>query len=276
MRVDENPCSLNEDGADPTSIEFSAETVYPLRLQRFLARAGVASRRGSEDLMTAGRVTVNGEVVTELGSKVDPLSDVVRVDGSIVKWGSPSIYLMLNKPAGYVTTMHDPQGRPCVAELVPTHDYPGLFPIGRLDHDTTGLLLFSTDGDFGNALLHPRHKVMKTYEALVEGILTEEEATLLRDGIELSDGMTLPAQIIRGVSERPFRARNIQTQVTCIIREGRKRQVKRMFNAVGHPVVTLRRSAFASLTLGDLPEGSWRMLTDTEVRTLYAASERNR
>ena len=272
MSVSEKSCTPPEDDGDRIRFAMSTDVVYPLRLQRFLARAGVASRRGSEDLMTAGRVMVNGEVVTALGSKVDPLSDVVTVDGHIVKWGSPPIYLMLNKPAGYVTTMNDPQGRSCIAELVPTDTYPGLFPVGRLDHDTTGLLLFSTDGDFGNGLLHPRYKVMKTYEALVEGTFTEEDATILREGIELSDGVTLPAQIIIGLTERPFRARTVQTQVTCIIREGRKRQVKRMFNAVDHPVIKLHRSAFGPLTLGDLAEGSWRMLTDTEIQALYAAS----
>ncbi len=125
------------------------ERLVPMRLQRFLARSGVASRRGSENLMTAGRVTVNGVVATELGTKVDPLSDVVAVDGVVVEPSQGSAYLMLNKPAGYITSMSDPHGRPTVAELVPCERFPGLFPVGRLDFDTTGLLLFTTDGDFG-------------------------------------------------------------------------------------------------------------------------------
>ncbi|MEG0504464.1 MAG: S4 domain-containing protein, partial [Raoultibacter sp.] len=132
------------------------ERIVPMRLQKFLARAGAASRRGSENLMTAGRVTVNGVVTSELGSKVDPLVDEVAVDGIIVKLSDEPVTLMLNKPKGVITTMSDPQGRTCVASLVPTDRYPGLYPIGRLDFDTTGLLLFSTDGELGHALLHPR------------------------------------------------------------------------------------------------------------------------
>uniref|UniRef100_UPI0022E1E4E4 pseudouridine synthase n=1 Tax=Eggerthella sinensis TaxID=242230 RepID=UPI0022E1E4E4 len=154
------------------------ELVVPMRLQKFLARAGAASRRGSENLMTAGRVTVNGDVVTELGSKVDPLVDEVAVDGAVVRLADGPITLMLHKPAGFVTTMSDPQGRPTVAELVPTERYPGLFPIGRLDYDTTGLLLFSTDGELGNGLLHPKHHVTKRYLACVEGTPTERELAL--------------------------------------------------------------------------------------------------
>ena len=162
--------------------------IVPMRLQKFLARAGAASRRGSENLMTAGRVTVNGEVVTELGSKVDPLVDEVAVDGAVVRLADGPVTIMLHKPAGFVTTMSDPQGRPTVAELVPTERYPGLFPIGRLDFDTTGLLLFSTDGELGNGLLHPKHHVTKRYLACVEGRPTERDLEFLRRGIELDDG----------------------------------------------------------------------------------------
>ena len=142
-----------------------------MRLQRFLARAGVASRRGSEDLMTAGRVTVNGEVATELGTKVDVDRDHIEVDGMPVKLNQGAVYLMLYKPTGYLTTMSDPHERPCVAELVPRDRFPGLFPVGRLDRDTTGLLLFTTDGDLSQDLLHPSKHVYKTYQALVDGHL---------------------------------------------------------------------------------------------------------
>ncbi|MDO5791890.1 MAG: pseudouridine synthase, partial [Coriobacteriia bacterium] len=170
------------------------ERLVPMRLQKFLARAGAASRRGSENLMTAGRVTVNGQVVTELGSKVDPLVDQVAVDGVPVRLEGGPVTIMLHKPAGYVTTMSDPQGRPTVAELVPTDRFPGLFPIGRLDFDTTGLLLFSTDGELGNGLLHPRHHVEKRYLALVNGKPTPEQLAQLERGIQLDDGMTAPAK----------------------------------------------------------------------------------
>jgi 23S rRNA pseudouridine2605 synthase len=249
-----------------------------MRLQKFLARAGAASRRGSEDLMTAGRVTVNGAVVRELGSKVDPLIDEVCIDGVPVSLASANTYTMLNKPAGYLTTMDDPQGRPTVKELAPCSKYPGLFPVGRLDFDTTGLLLFMTDGELAHRLLHPRHKVAKRYRALVDGVLTEDGAARLRAGVVLADGPTQPAIIERGeTSEKQLSARErlrleadggfspYQTLVWCTITEGRKRQVKRMFAHIGHPVLALEREAFGPLELGALKQGSWRHLTTEEV-----------
>ena len=159
--------------AGVTTPAGDTQPVYPhtMRLQRFLARAGVASRRGSEDLMTAGRVTVNGQVATELGTKVDVDRDHIEVDGMPVKLNQGAVYLMLYKPTGYLTTMSDPQERPCVADLVPRDRFPGLFPVGRLDRDTTGLLLFTTDGDLSQDLLHPSKHVYKTYQALVDGHL---------------------------------------------------------------------------------------------------------
>ena len=181
-----------------------APRIVPMRLQKFLARAGAASRRGSENLMTAGRVTVNGQVVTELGSKVDPLVDQVAVDGVVVRLADGPVTVMLHKPAGFVTTMSDPQGRPTVAQLVPVDRYPGLFPIGRLDADTTGLLLFSTDGDLGNGLLHPKHHVAKRYLACVEGRPAERDLARLRRGVELDDGLTAPAdaRLVEGPAAR--------------------------------------------------------------------------
>ncbi len=270
--------------------------LVPMRLQKFLARAGAASRRGSENLMTAGRVTVNGEVVTELGSKVDPLVDVVAVDGVVVKLGDGSTTIMMHKPAGVITTMHDQLERPCVADLAPIDRYPGLFPIGRLDTDTTGLLLFSTDGELGNGLLHPRHHVKKVYLACVEGAPTAKQLDQLRRGIQLDDGMTqpaeveilqgrkveraaemlvMPSQVVRGGSrvyaeilKERSRARSY---VSIGIREGRYHQVKRMFAAIGHPVVALHRDTFGPLDLGTLERGSWRVLSDSEVASLKAA-----
>lgn len=272
------------------------DRIVPMRLQKFLARAGAASRRGSENLMTAGRVTVNGVVVTELGSKVDPLVDEVAVDGVPVRLADGPVTLMLHKPAGPLTTMSDPFGRPTVAELVPTDRYPGLFPIGRLDQDTTGLLLFSTDGDLGNHLLHPRHHVLKRYYALVEGAPSEPQLDRLRSGIVLDDGPTQPAQarLLAGAEEaaaralleapglpadasRQYRAARAarakkRTVVEIGLREGRKHQVKRMLDAVGHPVVALHRAAFGPLELGDLPRGGWRLLSAEEVAALRRAS----
>ena len=253
-----------------------AQPVYPhtMRLQRFLARAGVASR-GSEDLMTAGRVTVNGEVATELGTKVDVDRDHIEVDGMPVKLDQGAVYLMLYKPTGYLTTMSDPQERPCVADLVPRDRFPGLFPVGRLDRDTTGLLLFTTDGDLSQDLLHPSKHVYKTYQALVDGELSDRDLTPLRRGIELDDGLCQPA-ICRVITAREAEAVAPQgvkpgtTAVEVIIREGRKNQVKRMLGKIHHPVIRLHRSNFAGLELKDVAKGSWRELTDREVQILKA------
>lgn len=270
--------------------------VVPLRLQKFLARAGAASRRGSENLMTAGRVTVNGQVVTELGSKVDPLVDEVAVDGIVVRREGVPVTIMLHKPIGILTTMSDPQGRPTVADLVPVSRYPGLFPIGRLDRDTTGLLLFSTDGDLGHALLRPAGHVTKSYTALVEGCPGERRLESLRAGIELDDGPTLPAEVellsgpdadqaLRSLCVPPVappgsskeyvaikRARSMSRAVVRIgIHEGRKRQVRRMFRAIGHPVLALHRDTFGPVGLGDLSGGSWRVLSREEEEALRRA-----
>lgn len=252
-----------------------AQPVYPhtMRLQRFLARAGVASRRGSEDLMTAGRVTVNGQVATELGTKVDVDRDHIEVDGMPVKLNQGAVYLMLYKPTGYLTTMSDPQERPCVADLVPRDRFPGLFPVGRLDRDTTGLLLFTTDGDLSQDLLHPSKHVYKTYQALVDGHLTDRDLTPLRRGIELDDGLCQPAicRVINTREAEPVAPQGIKpgtTAVEVIIREGRKNQVKRMLSKIHHPVIRLHRCNFAGLELKDVAKGSWRELTDREVQIL--------
>lgn len=259
------------------------ERIVPMRLQRFLARAGAASRRGSESLMTAGRVRVNGIVVTELGSKVDPAHDVVTVDGQVFSIADRPTYLILNKPAGYVTTMRDPHADACVAELVPCDRYPGLFPVGRLDRDTTGLLLFTTDGDASHALLHPSHHVEKRYVALVDGRVSDAELVPLRRGITLDDGPCSPAKAVvldpRRAEARPVlrggsaRGRSI---VALTIHEGRKHQVKRMLEAIGHPVVRLHRDAFGPLGLDGLAEGAWRLLDDRETDALLRPTQKER
>ena len=239
----------------------------PLRLQKFLARAGVASRRGSENLMTAGRVCVNGEVVRELGSKVDPLVDIVTVDDKVVTYPNTPVTLMLNKPKGFITTMSDPFNRPCVASLVPIDRYPGLFPIGRLDADTTGLLLFTTDGELGNRLMHPRHHVSKTYIATVSGFVSNTSLEPLRLGIELEDGLTLPAIVDIQSADKA------SSELVISIKEGRKRQVRRMFEAIDHPVIHLHRSRVGDLELKDLSEGKWRELSDLEYKLLAEYEE---
>lgn len=237
--------------------------VVPMRLQKFLARAGVASRRASENLMTAGKVSVNGAVVSELGAKVDPLVDEVRVDGRVVSLADEPVTIMLHKPAGVITTMKAQSDRPIVADIVPLDEYPALYPIGRLDADTTGLLLFSTDGALGHGLLHPSHHVPKTYRACIKGSLTDKQADMLRHGVELDDGPTQPAEV-----ELVGGARDV---VRITVHEGRYHQVKRMFEAVGHPVKSLHRETFGPLSLGKLKPGKWRELSADEVALLKAA-----
>ncbi|HEY5540592.1 MAG TPA: pseudouridine synthase [Coriobacteriia bacterium] len=244
--------------------QADGERVVSMRVQKFLARAGVASRRGSEDLMTAGRVKVNGAVVTELGVKVDPNTDVVSVDGKVVTLAEQPVYIALHKPTGVVTTMSDPQGRTTVADLVPSKEHPGLFPVGRLDYETTGLLLFTTDGELSHRILHPRWKVEKTYRVLVDGRVEEPELDRLREGVSLDDGLTAPARV---TSLR----RGTTSYCEIAIREGRKRQVRRMFSAIGHPVIELHRVSFGPVAIGDLSKASWRYLTPQEVAELKAA-----
>lgn len=242
--------------SDATPEKTSAE-----RVQKYLSRAGVASRRAAEELIIAGRVSVNGCTVTSLGEKIDPSADRVEVDGRPVDLPSSLWYLMLNKPAGVVTTLDDPQGRPTVAQYVPD-GAPRLFPVGRLDFGTTGLLLLTNDGEFAHLLMHPRHHVAKVYQAGVDGVPDDGDLRALREGIDLDDGRTAPAEA-RVIARGSGRA-----SVELTLREGRKRQVRRMLSALGHPVRELTRVAYGPLALGDLPEGGVRRLTDAEVRAL--------
>jgi 23S rRNA pseudouridine2605 synthase len=226
-----------------------------MRLAKYLAHAGVASRRAAEDLIRAGRVSVAGEIVTDPARDVDEASDV-RFDGDRVAPESLEVH-MLNKPAGVVSTARDTHGRPTVIELVPSGRR--LYPVGRLDADTTGLILLTNDGELANRLTHPRYGVPRTYLARVEGgPVPEHKLRRLREGVELDDGLTAPAkvrQVERGVLE-------------LTIKEGRKRQVRRMCDAIGHPVTELTRIAFGPLRLQDLAPGRHRRLTQAEVERL--------
>ena len=226
-----------------------------MRLNAFLARAGVASRRGADELIKAGRVAVNGErgqLNTVVGAH-----DRVEVDGTEVA-RQRLRYVLLHKPAGVVTTARDPQGRPTVVELVPAE--PRVVPVGRLDADTTGALLLTNDGQLAHRLAHPRYGVEKTYVAEVEGDPGEDALARVREGLELDDGRTAPA-----------RARRLgRGRVELVLHEGRKHQVKRMLAAVGHPVTRLHRSAYAGLTLEGLEPAEWRELEPFEVDRLRA------
>jgi 23S rRNA pseudouridine2605 synthase len=229
-----------------------------VRLNAYLARAGVASRRGADELIKAGRVRVNGvpgELNTFVGAK-----DTVEVDGRPVEKQALA-YLLLHKPAGVVTTARDPHGRPTVVGLVPAE--PRVVPVGRLDADTTGALLLTNDGALAHRLAHPRYEVDKVYEAEIEGDPDGAALARLREGIELDDGRTAPAQ-----------ARRLgQGRVELTVHEGRKHQVKRMLEAVGHPVRRLHRSRYAGLDLRGLAAGEWRHLTKAEVARLRALVE---
>jgi 23S rRNA pseudouridine2605 synthase len=226
-----------------------------MRLNAYLARAGVASRRGADELIRAGRVRVNGEVAG-LATFVEP-RDTVEVDDSPIE-PEPLTYVLLHKPAGVVTTARDPQGRSTVVGLV-GHER-RVVPVGRLDADTTGALLLTNDGPLAHRLMHPRYEVDKVYEAEVEGEPSDEALVQLAEGVELEDGMTSPAKVDR---LGPWR-------VELTIHEGRKHQVKRMLQAVGHPVRRLHRSRYAGLTLDGLEPGEWRELTPEEVANLRA------
>jgi 23S rRNA pseudouridine2605 synthase len=226
-----------------------------MRLNAYLARAGVASRRGAEELIRAGRVRVNGEVAG-LATFVEP-RDTVEVDGNSIE-PEPLTYVLLHKPAGVVTTARDPRGRPTVVGLV-GHER-RVVPVGRLDADTTGALLLTNDGPLAHRLMHPRYEVDKVYEAEVEGEPSDQALAQLAEGVELDDGRTSPAKVDRLSS----------SHLELTIHEGKKHQVKRMLQAVGHPVRRLHRSRYAGLTLDGLAPGEWRELTPDEVAMLRA------
>ncbi len=225
------------------------------RLQKVLARRGFGSRRACEELVTAGRVRVNRQPA-RLGQRVDPERDVVEVDGVPVGVRPGLVYYLLNKPRGVVTTASDPQGRPTVTALVPPE--PRVFPVGRLDADSEGLLLLTNDGELAHRLAHPRYGVEKVYEVDVEGVPSEEALRRLAEGVELEDGRTAPAGVRRLGAAK----------LELTLHEGRKHQVKRMCEAVGHPVRRLHRSRYAGLTVDDVPSGRWRALARDEVEAL--------
>jgi 23S rRNA pseudouridine2605 synthase len=234
-----------------------------LRLQKLISQAGVASRRAAEKLIAEGRVTVNGETVTEMGTKADPARDDIRVDGRRIKATERLRYILLYKPAGYVTTRSDPQHRRTVIDLLRgVREY--VYPVGRLDYDTQGVLLVTNDGDLAAKLTHPRHQVDRTYEASVAGMPDDEAIDRLRRGIPLDGRRTQPADVL--VVNKGRRDRNGVLIIT--IREGRNRQVRRMLEAVGHPVESLRRIRFGPLGIRGLRPGDWRDLTDAEVEKL--------
>lgn len=232
------------------------------RLQKIIRDAGFASRREAEQWILEGRVQVNGKIITDLGSKADDKKDEILVDGMPL-YKEKKVYFLFFKPKGIVTTLKDPQKRKTIQEFfkkIPER----VFPVGRLDLDTEGLLLVTNDGDLMQGLLHPSKEIDKTYEAWVEGILDQDTIQKLKNGVLLSDGLTAPAKVKILKTEKDKDCSYIQ----IVIHEGKNRQVRRMMGAVGHPTISLRRTCFASLTLKDLKVGEYRPITEVELKKL--------
>lgn len=232
-----------------------------MRIAKYLAHNGIASRRQCEALIKAGQVKVNGTTITALGTQVDPSADKIELSGKIIKNSQPAVYLLLNKPPGYICSAYDPQGRPTVLDLIKDRSE-RIYPVGRLDYDTSGLIILSNDGEFTNLMIHPRYKMKKTYEAWVQGRIQDKELQPLRRGLMLEDGPTAPAAV------RLLRQEANKSLIEIVIHEGRKRQVKRMCAAIGHPVLELKRTRLGSLSLDGLEEGHYRHLSDTEIENL--------
>lgn len=234
------------------------------RLQKVLAEAGVASRRKSEEMIRAGRVEVNGQTVRDMGVKVDPKQDAIKVDGRPIRQ-EKKVYVLFNKPKGVITSASDPEGRKTVASFF-TDIRERIYPVGRLDYDTEGLLLLTNDGEFAHLLTHPRHHVPRTYLATVKGVPHGTKLDKLRSGVELEDGLTSPAE----AEYYDIDPDKNETIVQVTIYEGRNRQVRRMFEAIGHPVQKLKRIKFGPILLAGVPRGKYRHLTAEEIKELRA------
>lgn len=236
-----------------------SETV---RLQKYLAGCGIASRRKAEEIIAQGRVTVDDQVVTAMGVQIMPSSQKIRLDGKLLTPQNDFLYVLLNKPRGYVTTLSDPQGRPIVTSLL--HGINArLFPVGRLDLDTEGALILTNDGELAQKIQHPSYEITKTYETLVLGRPSEKKIRLLEHGILLEGKITAPAKLM-------VIARNTgTTNIRITIHEGRKRQVKKMFQAIGHPVLHLKRIAYGNLFLQGLSTGKYRFLTQEDLKKIF-------
>ena len=237
------------------------------RLHKVLAAVGVASRRESERLIAEGRVAVDGQTIIQMGVKVDPDRQSITLDGRPIGLAPKKVYVLLNKPKGYVTTRSDPHATHTVMELVSEVPVP-IYPVGRLDRETEGVLILTNDGDFTQKMTHPRHEVSKMYQVHVEGVPDDESLELLRTGVRLEDGVTGPAYV------RVLVAGGGRAVLEITIREGRNRQVRRMMDAIGHPVEYLRRIAIGPVSVRNLPKGAWRYLSQKELHALLRMAER--
>ena len=230
------------------------------RLQKFMARCGVASRRKCEEIITAGRVKVNDLEVTELGHKIDPEKDVVQVDNKIINIEENKVYIALNKPEGIVSTVKDEKDRKTILDLVKVKER--IYPIGRLDYDTCGLIILTNDGDIYNKVIHPRQAINKVYIAILEGCPNQEEIDKFCNGIDIDGYITAKAHF-----EMTKRV-GFNCRATITIHEGKNRQIRKMCEAIGHPVIALKRVSVGNITLGDMEKGSWRNLTEDEINYL--------
>ena len=242
------------------------------RLQKYIARCGVASRRKSEELILAGKIKVNGIAITELGTKINPESDIVEYEGKVIKVEEKKVYIMLNKPEGYITSLSDEKGRSTILDLVKIKER--VFPIGRLDYDSSGLLLLTNDGDIYNKIIHPRVAIDKKYIAVCTGSFSNEEIERFKTGVDIGGYITSDANIeIIDVEERLSKKTNnlnTFTTVEITIHEGKNRQIRRMCSALNHNVIELKRISVGKIRLGNLKKGSWRYLTDEEVKYIQS------
>jgi 23S rRNA pseudouridine2605 synthase len=235
------------------------------RLQKYIARCGISSRRKAEELILNGCVNLNGVVITELGTKINPEKDVVMVDNKIISETKEFIYIKLYKPEGYVTTVKDQFGRKTVIDLININER--IYPIGRLDYNTSGLLLLTNDGDLANKLMHPKYNIYKTYIAEVDGRVSDEAIIRLKNGVKIEDYKTAPARV------NLISHKDNSSIVQVSIYEGKNRQVRKMLEAVGHSVRTLKRISFGKINLGDLKPGSWVHLNEEEIKFLKGRQE---
>ena len=237
------------------------------RLQKILSRHGIASRREAEQMILAGRVSINGQIVRELGTKADLEGDRIQVDGKLLATNAPEfVYLLLNKPTGIVCTCDDPQGRKTVLDILPAK-YQHVYPVGRLDYNSSGALILTNDGDFANRMMHPRHHVPKTYEVWVKDIPSPQTIKQWQNGVLLDGKQTLPAvvnilEIDRSQDFSP------KTRLQIVLKEGRNRQIRRVADQLGHPVLALHRVAIASILITSIKSGEYRLLSDHEIKSL--------
>ncbi len=233
-----------------------------IRLQKYIAQCGIASRRKAEEYINGGRIAIDGRIVREMGIRIVPGENLITLDGKPIAVKEQLVYYLLNKPKGYITTLADPQGRPTVTSLIKTSKA-RLFPVGRLDLDTEGALILTNDGQLAQKIQHPSHETNKTYEALVRGCPNKEKITLLERGILLEGKMTSPATVLIKAKS----GAHCLMQIT--IHEGRKRQVKKMFAFIGHPVLQLKRTAYGKLILGRIAPGDYRQLNSSELNKIF-------